>query len=90
MNFCIGQVLRYDVGEEYEGHYDYFFHKEGTANGGNRFLTVGVSQRRWCLWVPTVLRLAGAACWLPGSRRALRGSVVGKDHCAGWQDLTDL
>ncbi|PSC72393.1 2-C-methyl-D-erythritol 4-phosphate chloroplastic [Micractinium conductrix] len=25
---------------EYEGHYDYFFHKEGTENGGNRYLTV--------------------------------------------------
>lgn len=34
------QVLKYDIGEEYEGHYDFFFHPEGTANGGNRYLTV--------------------------------------------------
>ncbi|KAI7841722.1 hypothetical protein COHA_004588 [Chlorella ohadii] len=34
------QVLRYEKGQEYEGHYDYFFHKEGVANGGNRYLTV--------------------------------------------------
>ncbi|KAL4432155.1 hypothetical protein ABPG77_005917 [Micractinium sp. CCAP 211/92] len=34
------QVLKYDEGQEYEGHYDYFFHKEGMDNGGNRYLTV--------------------------------------------------
>ncbi|PSC75580.1 putative prolyl 4-hydroxylase 4 [Micractinium conductrix] len=34
------QVLKYEEGQEYEGHFDYFFHKEGTANGGNRYLTV--------------------------------------------------
>ncbi|PRW56888.1 putative prolyl 4-hydroxylase 4 [Chlorella sorokiniana] len=34
------QVLRYETGQEYEGHYDYFFHKDGIANGGNRYLTV--------------------------------------------------
>lgn len=34
------QVLRYEKGQEYEGHYDYFFHREGTENGGNRYLTV--------------------------------------------------
>ncbi|EFN59988.1 hypothetical protein CHLNCDRAFT_49444 [Chlorella variabilis] len=34
------QVLKYEHGQEYEGHYDYFFHKAGTANGGNRYLTV--------------------------------------------------
>lgn len=34
------QVLKYEAGEEYEGHFDYFFHKEGVNNGGNRYLTV--------------------------------------------------
>ena len=26
--------------QKYEPHFDYFFHKEGTANGGNRYVTV--------------------------------------------------
>ncbi len=26
--------------QKYEPHFDYFFHKEGTANGGNRYATV--------------------------------------------------
>eukprot|EP00887_Chlorella_sp_A99_P000185 scaffold13.g185.t1 len=34
------QVLKYEKGQEYEGHYDYFFHKEGVANGGNRYVTI--------------------------------------------------
>lgn len=33
-------MQRYEKGQEYEGHYDYFFHREGTENGGNRYLTV--------------------------------------------------
>lgn len=34
------QVLRYGAGQKYDAHWDYFFHKEGTANGGNRYATV--------------------------------------------------
>ncbi|GAB4820202.1 hypothetical protein N2152v2_007248 [Parachlorella kessleri] len=34
------QVLRYNHNQKYEPHFDYFFHKEGTANGGNRYATV--------------------------------------------------
>lgn len=34
------QVLRYQHGQKYDSHWDYFFHKEGTENGGNRFATV--------------------------------------------------
>jgi len=32
------QVLRYEIKQEYRAHYDYFFHKGGTAN--NRIVTV--------------------------------------------------
>ncbi|WIA30952.1 hypothetical protein OEZ86_001000 [Tetradesmus obliquus] len=34
------QVLRYHKSQKYDAHWDYFFHKEGTANGGNRAATV--------------------------------------------------
>eukprot|EP00854_Cymbomonas_tetramitiformis_P005919 gene5919-7121_t len=34
------QVLRYDVGQEYQQHFDYFFHAGGQDNGGNRLATV--------------------------------------------------
>jgi len=33
-------VLKYKLGQEYQAHFDYFFHDEGTANGGNRMATV--------------------------------------------------
>lgn len=32
------QVLRYEIGQEYQPHYDYFFHKGGMGN--NRIATV--------------------------------------------------
>ena len=32
------QVLRYEIGQEYRAHYDYFFHKGGTKN--NRIVTI--------------------------------------------------
>lgn len=32
------QVLRYEIGQEYQAHYDYFFHKGGKGN--NRIATV--------------------------------------------------
>lgn len=32
------QVLRYEAGQEYQAHYDYFFHESGRAN--NRVATV--------------------------------------------------
>jgi len=32
------QVLRYQAGQEYQAHYDYFFHESGLAN--NRVATV--------------------------------------------------
>mmetsp|Transcript_16238 Transcript_16238/g.26221 ORF Transcript_16238/g.26221 Transcript_16238/m.26221 type:complete len:228 (+) Transcript_16238:1171-1854(+) len=32
------QVLRYEIGQEYQPHFDYFFHKGGSAN--NRIATV--------------------------------------------------
>eukprot|EP00193_Tetraselmis_chui_P006702 CAMPEP_0177754512 /NCGR_PEP_ID=MMETSP0491_2-20121128/2050_1 /TAXON_ID=63592 /ORGANISM="Tetraselmis chuii, Strain PLY429" /LENGTH=352 /DNA_ID=CAMNT_0019269903 /DNA_START=203 /DNA_END=1261 /DNA_ORIENTATION=- len=34
------QVLRYNNGQKYDAHWDYFFHDEGKANGGNRIATV--------------------------------------------------
>ncbi|KDD72104.1 hypothetical protein H632_c3860p0, partial [Helicosporidium sp. ATCC 50920] len=34
------QVLRYSKTQKYDAHWDYFFHKEGTSNGGNRYATV--------------------------------------------------
>lgn len=34
------QVLRYQPKQKYDAHWDYFFHKEGTSNGGNRYATV--------------------------------------------------
>jgi hypothetical protein len=37
---CDAQVLKYKLGQEYQAHFDYFFHEEGTANGGNRMATV--------------------------------------------------
>lgn len=34
------QVLRYERDQEYKPHFDYFFHEQGTDNGGNRLATV--------------------------------------------------
>ena len=34
------QVLRYENNQHYDAHWDYFFHDEGKANGGNRICTV--------------------------------------------------
>ncbi|KAG2448896.1 hypothetical protein HYH02_006244 [Chlamydomonas schloesseri] len=34
------QVLRYQKEQKYDAHWDYFFHKDGIANGGNRYATV--------------------------------------------------
>lgn len=34
------QVLFYQVGQKYDAHFDYFFHEQGTANGGNRIATL--------------------------------------------------
>ncbi|GIL57151.1 hypothetical protein Vafri_12453 [Volvox africanus] len=34
------QVLRYRKDQKYDSHVNYFFHKEGSANGGNRWATV--------------------------------------------------
>ncbi len=34
------QVLRYQHDQKYDAHWDYFFHKDGITNGGNRFATV--------------------------------------------------
>ena len=34
------QVLRYEKTQKYDAHWDYFFHKDGISNGGNRFATV--------------------------------------------------
>lgn len=34
------QVLRYENGQEYKPHFDYFFHEGGVDNGGNRLATV--------------------------------------------------
>lgn len=34
------QVLRYRKEQKYDSHWDYFFHKGGDANGGNRYATV--------------------------------------------------
>lgn len=35
------QILRYDKGQKYDGHFDYFFDEQnGEKNGGNRFATV--------------------------------------------------
>ncbi|GFR44355.1 hypothetical protein Agub_g5574, partial [Astrephomene gubernaculifera] len=34
------QVLRYRKDQKYDSHWDYFFHKEGGDNGGNRYSTV--------------------------------------------------
>jgi len=34
------QVLEYEHGQKYDSHFDYFFHKGGTDNGGNRLVTV--------------------------------------------------
>lgn len=28
------------VGQKYDAHFDYFFHEQGTANGGNRIATL--------------------------------------------------
>jgi prolyl 4-hydroxylase len=33
-------VLRYLNTQKYEPHYDYFHHKNGISNGGNRYATV--------------------------------------------------
>ena len=33
-------VLEYEASQKYDAHFDYFFHKEGENNGGNRMLTV--------------------------------------------------
>lgn len=34
------QVLKYNKEQKYDAHWDYFFHKDGTRNGGNRYATV--------------------------------------------------
>eukprot|EP00198_Chlamydomonas_reinhardtii_P003475 XP_001692811.1 predicted protein [Chlamydomonas reinhardtii] len=34
------QVLRYRKDQKYDSHWDYFFHKDGSSNGGNRWATV--------------------------------------------------
>lgn len=34
------QVLRYNKEQKYDAHWDYFFHKDGISNGGNRYATV--------------------------------------------------
>lgn len=34
------QVLRYNDGEKYDAHFDYFFDNSSTTNGGNRYATV--------------------------------------------------
>ncbi|KAG2489490.1 hypothetical protein HYH03_011943 [Edaphochlamys debaryana] len=34
------QVLRYNHDQKYDAHWDYFFHKDGITNGGNRYATV--------------------------------------------------
>ncbi|GLI66473.1 hypothetical protein VaNZ11_010316 [Volvox africanus] len=34
------QVLRYQKEQKYDAHWDYFFHKDGITNGGNRYATV--------------------------------------------------
>jgi prolyl 4-hydroxylase len=34
------QLLRYEKDQEYRPHFDYFFHKEGRINGGNRLATI--------------------------------------------------
>lgn len=34
------QVLRYEEGQKYEAHYDYFVDKVNIARGGHRYATV--------------------------------------------------
>jgi len=34
------QILRYEYGQKYDEHYDYFFHDAANQNGGNRMATV--------------------------------------------------
>lgn len=34
------QVLKYNKRQKYDAHWDYFFHKDGLSNGGNRYATV--------------------------------------------------
>lgn len=34
------QVLHYGHDQKYDAHWDYFFHKDGVKNGGNRYSTV--------------------------------------------------
>mmetsp|Transcript_23212 Transcript_23212/g.59286 ORF Transcript_23212/g.59286 Transcript_23212/m.59286 type:complete len:349 (-) Transcript_23212:555-1601(-) len=34
------QVLKYTKDQKYDAHWDYFFHKDGISNGGNRYATV--------------------------------------------------
>lgn len=34
------QILRYEKTQKYDGHFDYFFDKKGSLNGGNRYATV--------------------------------------------------
>lgn len=34
------QVLKYQKEQKYDAHWDYFFHKDGVSNGGNRYATV--------------------------------------------------
>ena len=58
---------------------DYFFHKEGVANGGNRYLTVGGWVGRWLGgWVASWLG-GWVAGWLPGWVAGWAGGWV-----AGW------
>ena len=34
------QVLKYEKEQKYDAHWDYFFHRNGITNGGNRYATV--------------------------------------------------
>lgn len=39
--------MNYKPGQEYQGHYDYFFDEKNVANGGNRYATVLMCERTW-------------------------------------------
>ncbi len=54
-------MLRYKVGQKYDGHWDYFFHKEGSSNGGNRYATVLMYLSEWDEGGETV-RAQGCCC----------------------------
>jgi hypothetical protein len=48
----------------YPQHWDYFFHKEGTQNGGNRYATVLLYLSQWEEGGETVRRLGPLHCTL--------------------------